>query len=66
MSHPIFRTSQHFTPLHFDVTSCCFVAECPAGRTPQNLHEERKAGTLLPFLSLLLGIAVLADVDHAS
>jgi hypothetical protein len=69
MSHPILRTSQHFTPLHFDVTGHCFVMERGAGiedRAPQALRNEHEAGTLLPFLSLLLGIAVSADVGHAS
>jgi hypothetical protein len=67
MSHTIFRTSQDLTVLHSDVVGHCFVAEQPAdGRAPQSLHEDREPGTLLPFLSLLLGIAVSADVGHAS
>ncbi|MBX9829827.1 MAG: hypothetical protein K2Y27_33160 [Xanthobacteraceae bacterium] len=36
------------------------------GRAPQSLREQGKPGTLLPFLSLLLGIAVSADVGRAS
>jgi hypothetical protein len=75
MSHPIFRTSQDFTSLHFDVAGICFVAERHAGidgqapqglHAPQSLHEEREPGTLLPFLSLVLGIAVSADAGRAS
>ena len=66
MSHTIFRTSQDLTALHFDVASHCFVAAQPDGRAPQSPREERDAGTLVPFLSLLLGIAVSADVGHAS
>jgi hypothetical protein len=65
MSHTIFRTSQDLTALHFDVAG--FIAKQPAaGRAAQTLRDERKSGTLLPFLSLLLGIAVSADVGHAS
>ena len=41
--------------------------EQPAGgRAPQSLREEREPDTLIPFLSLLLGIAVSADVGHPS
>ncbi|MBX9845091.1 MAG: hypothetical protein K2Z80_25105 [Xanthobacteraceae bacterium] len=64
MPHTIFRTSQ---ALHFDVAGHCFVAGQSAdGRAPQNMREEHEPGTLLPFLSLLLGIAVSADAGHAS
>jgi hypothetical protein len=67
MSHTIFRTSQDLTALHFDVAGHCFVAERHAGsRTLQTVRQERETGTLLPFLSLLLGIAVSADAGHAS
>ena len=65
MSHTMFRTSQDLTALHFDVAG--FITKQPAeGRSAQSLRDERKSGTLLPFLSLLLGIAVSADVGHAS
>jgi hypothetical protein len=64
MSHTIFRTSQDLTALHFDVADRCLVAT--DGRAPQSLCEEREPGTLVPFLSLLLGLAVSADVGHAS
>jgi hypothetical protein len=65
MSHTIFGTSQDLTALHFDVAG--FIAKQPAeGQAAQSLREEREPGTLLPFLSLLLGIAVSADVGHAS
>jgi hypothetical protein len=64
MSHTIFRTSQDLTALHFDVAGHCLVAT--DGRAPQSLCEEREPGTLVPFLSLLLGLAVSADVGHAS
>jgi hypothetical protein len=64
MSHTIFRTSQNLTALHFDVAG--FIANQPAeGRAPQSRREQREPG-IIPFLSLLLGIAVSADVDHAS
>jgi hypothetical protein len=70
MSHTIFRTSQDLTALHFDAVHsnlAGFIAKQPAeGRAAQSLRDERKPGTLLPFLSLLLGIAVSADVGHAS
>jgi hypothetical protein len=67
MSHTIFRTSQDLTVLHLDVAGHCFATERPAGgRAPQSLREEREPSTLIPFLSLLLGIAVSADVGHAS
>ena len=64
MSHTIFRTSQDLTALHFDVADHCLVAT--DGRAPQSLCEEREPGTLVPFLSLLLDIAVSADAGHAS
>ena len=60
MTHTIFRTSQDLTALHFDVAGHCLVA------APQSLCEQREPGTLVPFLSLLLDIAVSADVGHAS
>jgi hypothetical protein len=61
MSHTIFRTSKNLTALHFDVAG--FIANQPAeGRAPQS---QREPG-IIPFLSLLLGIAVSADVGHAS
>ena len=60
MSHTIFRTSQDLTALHFNVAGHCFAA------APQSLCEQREPGTLVPFLSLLLDIAVSADVGHAS
>jgi hypothetical protein len=69
MSHTIFRTSQELTALHFDSVHSLagFIAKQPAaGGAAQSLRDERKPGTLLPFLSLLLGIAVSADVGHAS
>jgi len=50
MSLPIFRTSQNFTP----------------ARSSRSLGEKPRSGTLVAFLSLLLGIAVSADADHAS
>jgi hypothetical protein len=67
MSNTIFRTSQDLTALHFDVAGHCFVAERHAGsRALQSLRKERQTGTLIPFLSLLLGIAVSVDAGHAS
>ena len=60
MSHTIFRTSQGFTAVQFDVACHCFVGERPAQ------SQRGEPGTLIPFLSLLLGIAVSADVGHAS
>ncbi len=61
MSHTIFRTSQDLTALHLDVAGVA-----TDGRAPHSLCEAREPGTLVPFLSLLLGIAVSADVGHAS
>ena len=65
MSHTIFRTSQDLAALRFDAAG--FIAKQPAeGRAAKSLRDECKPGTLLPFLSLLLGIAVSAGVGHAS
>jgi hypothetical protein len=68
MSHTIFRTSQDLAALHFDVAGHCFVAErhtAADDRATQILRKQHEPSTLLPFLSLLLGIAVSADVGHA-
>jgi hypothetical protein len=64
MSHSFFKTSQHLSPLDCGVAGNLFIAGANH-RAGLQVHEASGPGTLLPFLKLLLGIGVSADVGHA-
>jgi hypothetical protein len=63
MSHPVYRTSHHFTARRRNAVSHCLAAAWGDGtKDPATvaLREELWFGTLLPFFAVLLGIAASA------
>jgi hypothetical protein len=67
MSHPIIRTSQDFAAQPFSVAAPCATPACHAGgQTQPDADGERRSGSSVEFLILLLSIAAGADAGHAS
>jgi hypothetical protein len=67
MSHPVIRTSQDFAAQPFSVVGPCATAQRHAGEQAQpGAHGERRSGSSVEFLVLLLSIAAGADAGHAS